>query len=32
MARRAGMERAHVRAYLRRHGISAKGGDPDSPE
>ena len=29
MARRAGMERAHVRAYLRRHGISAKhdGGD-----
>jgi DNA-binding NtrC family response regulator len=24
MARRAGMERAHVRAYLRRHGISAK--------
>ena len=32
MARRAGMERAHVRAYLRRHGISAKGGDPDAPE
>jgi DNA-binding NtrC family response regulator len=25
MARRAGMERAHVRAYLRRHGISVKG-------
>jgi DNA-binding NtrC family response regulator len=24
MARRAGMERAHVRTYLRRHGISAK--------
>jgi DNA-binding NtrC family response regulator len=24
MARRAGMERAHVRAYLRRHAISAK--------
>jgi DNA-binding NtrC family response regulator len=24
MARRAGMERAHVRAYLRRHGINAK--------
>jgi DNA-binding NtrC family response regulator len=24
MARRAGMERAHVRAYLRRHGISVK--------
>ncbi len=24
MARRAGMERAHVRAYLRRHGVSAK--------
>jgi DNA-binding NtrC family response regulator len=24
MARRAGMERAHVRAYLRRHGIVAK--------
>jgi len=24
MARRAGMERAHVRAYLRRHSISAK--------
>ncbi len=26
MARRAGMERAHVRAYLRRHGIGAKTG------
>jgi DNA-binding NtrC family response regulator len=26
MARRAGMERAHVRAYLKRHGISAKQG------
>jgi DNA-binding NtrC family response regulator len=25
MARRAGMERAHVRAYLRRHAIGAKG-------
>jgi DNA-binding NtrC family response regulator len=24
MARRAGMERAHVRAYLRRHGITVK--------
>jgi len=24
MARRAGMERAHVRTYLRRHGIAAK--------
>ena len=24
MARRAGMERAHVRAYLRRHGIRVK--------
>jgi DNA-binding NtrC family response regulator len=24
MARRAGMERAHVRAYLRRHGIAGK--------
>jgi DNA-binding NtrC family response regulator len=30
MARRAGMERAHVRAYLRRHGISAKQ-DPAEP-
>jgi DNA-binding NtrC family response regulator len=30
MARRAGMERAHVRAYLRRHGISAKH-DPNEP-
>jgi DNA-binding NtrC family response regulator len=29
MARRAGMERAHVRAYLRRHGITAK---QDTPE
>jgi DNA-binding NtrC family response regulator len=29
MARRAGMERAHVRAYLRRHGILAKGESPD---
>jgi DNA-binding NtrC family response regulator len=29
MARRAGMERAHVRAYLRRHGIGAK---QDTPE
>ena len=27
MARRAGMERAHVRAYLRRHGIGAKTDD-----
>ena len=31
MARRAGMERAHVRAYLRRHGISAKH-DPGEPQ
>jgi DNA-binding NtrC family response regulator len=31
MARRAGMERAHVRAYLRRHGISAKQ-DPSDPQ
>jgi DNA-binding NtrC family response regulator len=31
MARRAGMERAHVRAYLRRHGISAKQ-DPGEPQ
>jgi DNA-binding NtrC family response regulator len=30
MARRAGMERAHVRAYLRRHGISAKSDPSDS--
>ena len=30
MARRAGMERAHVRAYLRRHGITAKA-DPQDP-
>jgi DNA-binding NtrC family response regulator len=30
MARRSGMERAHVRAYLRRHGISAKQ-DPSEP-
>jgi DNA-binding NtrC family response regulator len=29
MARRAGMERAHVRAYLRRHGILAKGEPAD---
>ncbi len=29
MARRAGMERAHVRAYLRRHGILAKGESAD---
>jgi DNA-binding NtrC family response regulator len=29
MARRAGMERAHVRAYLRRHGIGAKADTPD---
>jgi DNA-binding NtrC family response regulator len=29
MARRAGMERAHVRAYLRRHGIVAKQDQPD---
>ena len=29
MARRAGMERAHVRAYLRRHGISAKQDNQD---
>ena len=28
MARRAGMERAHVRAYLRRHGIGSKN-EPD---
>jgi DNA-binding NtrC family response regulator len=28
MARRAGMERAHVRAYLRRHGIGSKA-DPE---
>ncbi|WP_231511036.1 sigma 54-interacting transcriptional regulator [Chondromyces apiculatus] len=31
MARRAGMERAHVRAYLRRHGILTKG-EPSDPE
>jgi DNA-binding NtrC family response regulator len=31
MARRAGMERAHVRAYLRRHGINAKG-SPEEPQ
>ena len=31
MARRAGMERAHVRAYLRRHGIGAKH-DPDEAQ
>ena len=29
MARRAGMERAHVRAYLRRHGILSKGEQPE---
>jgi DNA-binding NtrC family response regulator len=29
MARRAGMERAHVRAYLRRHAIGAKGDTND---
>jgi DNA-binding NtrC family response regulator len=29
MARRAGMERAHVRAYLRRHGIGAKNDSGD---
>jgi DNA-binding NtrC family response regulator len=29
MARRAGMERAHVRAYLRRHAIGAKPGSED---
>jgi DNA-binding NtrC family response regulator len=29
MARRAGMERAHVRAYLRRHGIGAKNDGAD---
>jgi DNA-binding NtrC family response regulator len=29
MARRAGMERAHVRAYLRRHGINAKADTPE---
>ncbi len=32
MARRAGMERAHVRAYLRRHGISAKQDASDDKE
>lgn len=29
MARRSGMERAHVRTYLRRHGISSKHDDKD---
>jgi DNA-binding NtrC family response regulator len=32
MARRAGMERAHVRAYLRRHGISAKADTADAQD
>lgn len=32
MARRAGMERAHVRAYLRRHGILSKGESADQEE
>ena len=32
MARRAGMERAHVRAYLRRHAISAKGAADEQGE
>ncbi len=32
MARRAGMERAHVRAYLRRHGISAKHDPSDAAD
>src|SRR5690606_4132812 len=30
MARRAGMERAHVRAYLRRHGIGSKADGSDA--
>ena len=30
MARRAGMERAHVRAYLRRHGIGSKADPGDA--
>jgi DNA-binding NtrC family response regulator len=31
MARRAGMERAHVRSYLRRHGIDSKGEGGGAP-
>jgi DNA-binding NtrC family response regulator len=29
IARRAGMERAHVRTYLKRHGIVARPSEPE---
>jgi DNA-binding NtrC family response regulator len=32
MARRAGMERAHVRTYLKRHGINAKQDNQDAQD